>query len=167
MITALLAGGGCGASGLEGAVADSLVGAQPLAALPWGLPGLTLGVIAGLYARPEGRTGKRQQRTGYFAILALIAAGVCARAMLGPRWQLGYGLLFGGYAIAGLAAGRLWNPRQRHAAVAGAAGIVVATFALAVAVPTWTAATPFIALAAAAASAAAAVAIAARVKPLS
>ena len=55
----------------------ALRGARSLPSLPWGLPGLILGVICGLLARPEGRDGARMARSGTFGILALIAAGVC------------------------------------------------------------------------------------------
>lgn len=136
--------------GLEGATADTLTGAAPWSALPWGLPALVLAIAAGLSARPEGRDGARQQRTGILMILALIAAGICARAMLGPRWQLGYGFLFGLLAVAGLASGRLWRPGQRAAAVAGLGGALVAIAAVALAIPRWTGATPWLAFAAAA-----------------
>jgi len=145
---AALALAGCHVEGLEGASADAIVGAHPLAALPWGLPALVLGVIAGFYARPEGRTGARQSKTGTFTILALIFAGICARAMMGPRWQLGYGLLFGALAIGGLAAGRLWNPAQRRLAIGGSVGALGGLAVIALAIPTWSGATPYLALAA-------------------
>lgn len=124
----------CHTEGLEGATADVTTGSDPATALPWGLPALVLGVAAGLFARPEGRTAARQQRTGILAILAVIAAGVCARAMLGPRWQLGYGLLFGAWAIGGVAIGRLWRPAQRRIALAVVAGLAVTSAIVALAI---------------------------------
>jgi hypothetical protein len=143
----LLALAACQTEGLEGATAGTTTGVDPLAALPWGIPGVVLGVIAGFYARPEGRTPGRQQTTGILTILALIAAGICARAMLGPRWQLGYGLLFGTYAVAGLAFGRLWTPRERPLALAGGAGVLLGPVPVVIAVPAWSGATPYLALA--------------------
>lgn len=135
--------------GLEGATADTLTGALPWEALPWGIPAVVLGIAAGLTARADRLTPARQGRTGILAILALIAAGICARAMLGPRWQLGYGFLFGAWALAALAFGRLWAPPSRALAATWLAGFSAGVVAIAIAIPRWSGATPWIAMGAA------------------
>lgn len=162
---ALLVLAGCDMEGLQGATADTLTGAAPFPALAWGLPALVLGAIAGLHARPDRLTPARQTRTGTFTILALIFAGICARAMLGPRWQLGYGLLFGATAIAALACARWWTPAARPRALAAGLGFLLGVLAIALALPTWTAATPYLALAAATAGGAIGIGISGRRRP--
>ena len=92
----------------------SFHGARSLPSLPWGLPGLVLGVICGLLARPQGRDGARMAKAGTFGILALIGAGVCAAAMLDGGYAITYGILFGAWGVAGIIGGRLAEPRANQ-----------------------------------------------------
>lgn len=142
-----------------------LRGARALPSLPWGLPGLILGLICGLLARPEGRDGARMARAGTFGILALIAAGVCASAMLQGAYAVTYGILFGAWAIAGIIGGRLAEPRGKHTAATFTILAVATPFALAAARPAWGVGLPIVALLAAGVLAVIGLVIAVSIKP--
>ncbi|MEZ4399168.1 MAG: hypothetical protein R3B06_04070 [Kofleriaceae bacterium] len=154
----------CGAEPVPGSDA-SLRGARSLPSLPWGLPALVLGFICGLYARPDRLDGARMSRAGTFGILALIAAGVCAKAMLQDAYVITYGILFGAWAIAGIVGGRLAEPRGRHTSAAWTAGAVVGPAVLAVVMPLWGPGVPILALLAGGVLAAIGTVIAVSIKP--
>jgi hypothetical protein len=143
----------------------TLRGAHSLPALPWSLPGLILGIIAGLYARPQRRDSKRMERTGTFAILAVIAGGVCAQAMFDSPYSLPLGILFVALAIAGVVGGRLAEPTRRHAALAWTLAAMIGPVVIAVLLPMWNSSAPIGALLAGGALAAAAYVVAVTIKP--
>lgn len=143
----------------------SLRGARSLPSLPWGLPALILGLICGLLARPDGRDGARMARSGTFGILALIAAGVCASAMLQDAYAITYGILFGAWAIAGIVAGRLAEPGGTHTAATFGVLAVATPFALAAARPAWGMGMPILAVLAAGVLAIIGLVIAVSIKP--
>ncbi|MBK9035046.1 MAG: hypothetical protein IPL61_27910 [Myxococcales bacterium] len=143
----------------------SLRGARSLPSLPWGLPGLILGLICGLLARPQNRDGRRMEKAGTFGILSLIAAGVCAKAMLDDAYIVTYGVLFAAWAIAGIVGGRLAEPRGRHTAAAFTITALLVPFAFTLLWPLWTIGAPIVALLAGAALALTALVIAVSIKP--
>lgn len=135
----------CADGPTPGSDADDL-GAKSRPSLPWGLPALVLGLICGLLARPDGRDGARMARSGTFGILAFIAAGVCASAMLEGAYAITYGILFGAWALAGIVGGRLAEPGGKHTAIAFTTFAVAGPWLLAVIWPMWTIGAPILAL---------------------
>ncbi len=143
----------------------SLRGARSLPSLPWGVPALILGLICGLLARPDGLDGARMAKAGTFGILALIAAGVCASAMLDGGYAITYGILFGAWGIAGIVGGRLAEPEGRHTAASWTVAAVAAPFGVAALMPMWGIGGPILALIAGGVLAAIALIVAVSIKP--
>ena len=135
----------CADGPTPGSDADDL-GAKSRPSLPWGLPALILGLICGLLARPDGRDGARMAKSGTFGILAFIAAGVCASAMMEGAYAITYGILFGAWALAGIVGGRLAEPGGKHTAAAFTVFAVAGPWILAAIWPMWTIGAPILAL---------------------
>ena len=143
----------------------SLRGARSLPSLPWGLPALVLGFICGLLARPQGLDGARSFKAGIVGIVGLLGAGLLASAMLDGGYAITYGILFGGWAVAGIVGGRLAEPGGRHTAASWTAAAVGAPFAVATLLPTWGVGGPILALIAGGALATIALVVAVSMKP--